>query len=258
LPVTSNAQAVINSQPLCIENSFGLQLHYQLKLFIMQLDTDIILHAIPAFLLLIIIESAFFIKEHRTLNTVKEIAASFGLGLGYVVLSPFTKGINLLAYTFLYEYRLFDLSQHTVLAWIICFLGEDFTYYCCHRLSHEIRFLWASHSVHHSAENFSLTAAFRQSWTNNLTGTFLLWAWLPLLGINPAMLLFMKSVNVIYQFFLHTEAVNKLPHCIEFIFNTPSHHRVHHGSDVEYLDKNHGGTLIIWDRLFGTLPGRIT
>lgn len=218
----------------------------------MQLDAYLILRAIPAFLLLIIIESVFFIKEHYTFNTVKEIAASFWLGIGYVVLSPFTKGINLVTYTFLYEHRFFDLSQYTALAWVICFLGDDLTYYFCHRLSHGVRFLWASHSVHHSAETFSLTAAFRQSWTNNLTGTFLLWAWLPLLGINPAMLLFVKSINVIYQFFLHTEAVSKLPRCIEFIFNTPSHHRVHHGSDLEYLDKNHGGILIIWDRLFNT------
>jgi sterol desaturase/sphingolipid hydroxylase (fatty acid hydroxylase superfamily) len=218
----------------------------------MQFDTNILLHAIPAFLLLVIFEGIYLVKEHRKLNTAKEFFASFILGLGYVILSPFTKGINLLVYTFLYEHRFFDLSNHIVLAWAICFFGDDITYYFSHRLSHEVRFLWASHSVHHSAETFSLATAFRQSWTNNLTGTFLLWAWLPLLGINPAMLLFMKSINVIYQFWLHTEAIKKLPRCVEFIFNTPSHHRVHHGSDIEYLDKNHGGILIIWDRLFRT------
>jgi sterol desaturase/sphingolipid hydroxylase (fatty acid hydroxylase superfamily) len=223
----------------------------------MKLDTSILLHAIPAYLLLIIIEGIFLVKEHRKSSTVKEFLASCGLGVGYVILSPFTKGINLFTYTFLYQYRICDLTQHVVFAWIVCFLGDDLTYYFSHRLSHEVRFLWASHSVHHSAETFSLSAAFRQSWTNNLTGTFMLWAWLPLIGINPAMLLFTKSVNAIYQFWLHTESIKKLPRFIEYIFNTPSHHRVHHGSDVEYLDKNHGGILMIWDRMFGTYQNEI-
>src|SRR6478735_3013935 len=218
----------------------------------MKLDTNILLHAMPAFLLLAIAEGIFFVKEYHKLNTAREFLASCGLGIGYVILSPFTKGVNLFTYSFIYEHRICDLSGNVVLAWLICFLGDDLTYYCSHRLSHEVRFLWASHSVHHSAETFSLAAAFRQSWTNNLMGTFLLWAWLPLLGINPAMLLFTKSLNVIYQFWLHTEAIKKLPRFIEFIFNTPSHHRVHHGSDIEYLDKNHAGILIIWDRIFGT------
>src|SRR4051794_1584823 len=143
----------------------------------MKTDTSLILHAIPAFVLLVIVEAIFLVKEHHKADGVKPFLASCGLGLGYVILSPFTKGINLYTYTFLYEHRLCDVSNNLVLCWIICFIGDDFTYYWCHRLSHEVRFLWASHSVHHSAETFSLAAAFRQSWTNNLTGTILLWAW---------------------------------------------------------------------------------
>jgi len=223
----------------------------------MQLDTNLLLHAIPAFLLLVIAENVYIIKEHHSYGTTKEVLASFALGIGYVFLAPFTKGINLLSYTFLYEHRLCDLSNHVFIAWIVCFIGDDFTYYWSHRLSHEIRFLWASHAVHHSAETFTLAAALRQSWTNNLTGTFLLWTWMPLFGISPAMLLFMKSVNVIYQFWLHTETIAKLPRWFEYIFNTPSHHRVHHGSNIEYLDKNHAGVLIIWDRIFHTYQEEI-
>ena len=217
----------------------------------MQFDTDIILHAIPAFLFLFIIEGIFLATQSK-FDTTKEILASFGLGLGYVILAPFTKGSNLLVYSFLYQHRIFDLSNHVLVAWLLCFFGDDLTYYWSHRLGHEIRFFWASHQVHHSARTLSLSTAFRQSWTNNLVGTFLFWSWLPLLGINPAMLLFVKSINVIYQFWLHTEAIKKLPGWVEFVFNTPSHHRVHHGSNTEYLDKNYGGILIIWDRIFKT------
>lgn len=221
-------------------------------------DTSIIINAIPAFIVLVIIEAVFLARENHKSGSTKAFLASLALGIGYVVLSPFTKGINLCTYTFLYEHRICDISENILLCWIICFVGDDLTYYWCHRLSHQVRYLWASHSVHHSAETFSLSAAFHQSWTNNLTGTIILWAWLPLIGINPAMLIYVKSINVIYQFWLHTEAIKKLPPWIEYIFNTPSHHRVHHGSNIEYLDKNHGGILIIWDRIFNTYQDEIT
>jgi len=112
-------------------------------------------------------------------------------------------------------------------------------------MSHQVRFLWASHSVHHTSETFSLASAFRVPVTSHLTGNFLFWAWMPLIGFEPAMILTMKSFSLTYQFFVHTEAIKKLPWVIEAIFITPSHHRVHHGSDVAYLDKNHGGVLII-------------
>jgi sterol desaturase/sphingolipid hydroxylase (fatty acid hydroxylase superfamily) len=218
----------------------------------MKIDTNIILHAIPAFVLLIIIEAIYLVKEHRFTNTKKDILANAGLGLGFVILSPVTKGINLIVYTLAYEHRIFDLPHNLWLAWILCFIADDFTFYWCHRMSHEVRFLWASHQVHHSGEFFSLSAAFRQSWTSNLTGGFLFWVWMPFVGFTPAIIMFMKSLTAIYQFWLHTETINKLPRWLEAIFNTPSHHRVHHGSDVEYLDKNHGGITIVWDKIFGT------
>ncbi|HEX5025987.1 MAG TPA: sterol desaturase family protein, partial [Agriterribacter sp.] len=156
-----------------------------------------------------------------------------------------------------YEYRISNLSDYAWITWILCFIADDLTYYWFHRISHQVRFLWASHMVHHSAEHLSLSAAFRQPWTSHISGTFLFWIWMPFLGFTPAMVIFMKSVNVIYQFGLHTEMIRRLPGWIEFIFNTPAHHRVHHASNLEYLDKNHGGVLIIWDRLFGTYQPEI-
>jgi sterol desaturase/sphingolipid hydroxylase (fatty acid hydroxylase superfamily) len=223
----------------------------------MKIDTNIILHAIPAFVLLIIIEAIYLVKEHRFTSTKKDLLANAGLGLGFVILSPVTKGINLVVYTLAYQHRICDLPHSIWLAWILCFLADDFTFYWSHRLSHEVRFLWASHQVHHSGEFLSLSAAFRQSWTSNISGAFLFWIWMSLLGFTPAKIMFVKSLTAIYQFWLHTEAINKLPRWFETVFNTPSHHRVHHGSDVEYLDKNHGGITIIWDKLFGTYQEEI-
>jgi sterol desaturase/sphingolipid hydroxylase (fatty acid hydroxylase superfamily) len=218
----------------------------------MNVDTNIILQAIPAMLLLIIIEAIYLIKDHRFSNTKKDLLANAGLGFGFVILSPVTKSINLVVYALMYEHRIFDITHHIWLAWFLCFLADDFSFYWSHRMSHEVRFLWASHQVHHSGEVLSLSGAFRQSWTSNISGTFLFWMWMPLLGFTPAMIMFMKSLTAIYQFWLHTEAIGKLPGWFEGVFNTPSHHRVHHGSDVEYLDKNHGGITIIWDKIFGT------
>ena len=106
--------------------------------------------------------------------------------------------------------------------------------------------------VHHSSEQFTFSAGLRVPWTSNITGTFLFWAWMPLVGFHPIWILFMQQISLIYQFWIHTETINKLPRPLEFVLNTPSHHRVHHGSDLKYLDKNHGGILIIWDRLFGS------
>jgi sterol desaturase/sphingolipid hydroxylase (fatty acid hydroxylase superfamily) len=117
--------------------------------------------------------------------------------------------------------------------------------------------VWASHVVHHSSEKYNLAAALRQTWTGNLTGSFIFWSWMPLVGFQPKMIFFMQSVSLIYQFWIHTEGIKRLPKWFEFIFNTPSHHRVHHGTDVLYLDKNHAGILIIWDRLFGSFQPEI-
>ena len=130
------------------------------------------------------------------------------------------------------------------------FFVDDFVYYWYHRFHHTIRVFWGSHVVHHSSQRYNLSTALRQPWTPFTSLPF----WLPLafLGFAPWMILLQQSISLIYQFFIHTERIRKLPRPIEFIMNTPSHHRVHHGSNKQYLDKNYGGTLIVWDRLFGT------
>lgn len=219
-------------------------------------DSTILYHAVPALAILIIAEAVYMIKEHRHDN--KDMLASIGLAVGALPLSLLIKGLVFYTYTLIYQFKLFTIPGNHWWAWVICFFADDISYYWYHRLSHQVRFLWASHMVHHSSEQFTFSAGLRVPWTSNLTGSFLFWAWMPLLGIEPYMIIFMKSASVIYQFWMHTETINKLPNWFESIFNTPSHHRVHHSSNIEYLDKNHAGTLIIWDKLFGTYQEEFT
>ena len=142
-----------------------------------------------------------------------------------------------------------DLGSGT-LAYVVAVLGWDFIYYWNHRLSHEVRWLWAVHSVHHSSERYNLSTALRQPWGEALT-LFVPYSLLALVGVNPRVLADARAINLIYQFWVHTEAIDKLGP-FERVFNTPSHHRAHHGSNAEYLDQNHGSILILWDKLFGT------
>ncbi len=183
--------------------------------------------------------------------------SSIGIAAGRVPVSMLTNGFVIYVYTILYQYRVFTIPGTCWWAWVICFFSDDFSFYWFHRLSHQVRFLWASHKVHHSSQRFTLSTALRVPWTSEITGAFLFWSWMPLIGIEPSMIIFMKSASVIYQFWVHTETIGRLPIWFEAILNTPSHHRVHHGSDVEYLDKNHAGTLIIWDKMFGTYQEEI-
>ena len=134
--------------------------------------------------------------------------------------------------------------------WVIAIVGVDLLFYTYHRIAHRVRLIWATHQAHHSSEYFNFATALRQKWNNS--GEILMWIPLPLLGVPPWMVFASFSVNLVYQFWVHTERIDKLWRPFEFVFNTPSHHRVHHGMDPEYLDKNYGGILIIWDRLFGT------
>jgi sterol desaturase/sphingolipid hydroxylase (fatty acid hydroxylase superfamily) len=135
---------------------------------------------------------------------------------------------------------------------VLILLADDFAYYWFHRISHRMRYFWASHVVHHSSQKYNLSTALRQTWTGEISGSFMFYAWMPLVGFEPIWILTAQSTSLIYQYWIHTETIGKLPKWFEFIFNTPSHHRVHHGSDLKYLDMNYAGILIIWDRMFGT------
>lgn len=137
-------------------------------------------------------------------------------------------------------------------SWVVGFFAVEFAYYWFHRGSHEIRWLWASHNVHHSAEQMTFLASLRLGWTSVLSLGWLAYAPVIALGIDPRMVAILLAINLNFQFFLHSEAIPRLGP-LEWIFNTPHHHRAHHARNPEFLDKNYGGMLIIWDRLFGTI-----
>jgi len=205
--------------------------------------------AIPGFVLLMVIESTFSAILDAKLYDVKDTAASLAMGIGNVIIKLFFKIPIIAAYFFMYQFALFDIRP-VWWAWILLLFLDDLTYYVFHRVSHECRFFWASHVNHHSSQRYNLSTALRQTWTGVFTG-FIFWLWLPLLGFHPLMVMTMQAISLIYQFWIHTETVGKLGP-LEWILNTPSHHRVHHGSNVIYLDRNHAGIFILWDRLFGT------
>ena len=212
----------------------------------------ILYYAIPGFLLLLSLEAWFSYKENKHLYETKDTFASLGLGIGNVIVGFATKAMIFGLFTLLYNYRFFNLDASVWWFWVLLFFADDFSYYWFHRTAHNTGWFWASHVVHHSSQHYNLAAALRQTWTGNITGSFLFWAWMPLIGFHPIWVLFMQQISLIYQFWIHTETIHHLPKALEFFLNTPSHHRVHHGSDLKYLDKNHGGILIIWDRIFGT------
>lgn len=205
--------------------------------------------AIPAFVMLLILEAIISAKERLELYEFKDTMASLSMGIGNVIVGLFTKGFFLALYWGVYQFRIFEIPL-TWWSWALLLLADDFTYYWLHRFSHESRVLWASHVVHHSSQKYNLGTALRQTWTGGFfSGWF--WIWIAFLGFHPAMILTMQAVSLIYQFWIHTEVIRHLGP-LEWVLNTPSHHRVHHASDVAYLDRNHGGILIIWDRMFGT------
>ena len=214
-------------------------------------NLSILYYAIPFFVLFLLIELGIGVYQQKDWYVARDTVSSLSMGIGNVLIGLVGKGLELGAYFFLYQFRLFDLAADWWV-WALLFFAEDITYYWYHRIAHHSRYFWASHVIHHSSKHYNLGTALRQTWTGVLSGSFVFWLWLPLIGFHPVMIMMMKSVSLIYQFWIHTEAIDKLWRPIEFIFNTPSHHRVHHGSDLAYLDRNHAGVLIIWDRLFGS------
>lgn len=213
---------------------------------------DLIQLAIPGFVLLLVAEVIVTAIQQKDYYDAKDTASSLTMGIGNVVVGFVGKAIVFGAYSFIYQFRLFTIDMTHWWAWVVLFFADDFSYYWFHRISHSSRYFWASHVVHHSSQKYNLGTALRQTWTGNISGAFIFWLWLPLVGFSPVAVMTMQAISLLFQFWIHTEHINKLPAPIEYLFNTPSHHRVHHGSDLAYLDKNHAGVLIIWDRLFGT------
>ena len=209
-------------------------------------------YAIPAYILLIVIELVSFRllpDEDEQGYTMRDTATSLSMGLGYVALNLGWSVLYLAAYEGVS--RLTPL--HIGTSWpaaIGVFVGWDFFYYWEHRADHRVRILWASHINHHSSRKFNFSTALRQPWTG--IGNLPFGLPLVLLGFSPAAIFTAQSVNLLYQFWIHTERIDKLWRPIELVMNTPSHHRVHHGSNQRYLDRNYAGVFIVWDRLFKT------
>ncbi len=212
---------------------------------------DLIHYAIPFFVTFIAVEVIITARMKADFYEAKDALSSIAMGLGNVLTGLISKTLVFGAYYLMYQFRLFELGFEWWV-WALCLFADDLSYYWFHRTAHNVRFFWASHIIHHSSQKYNLATALRQTWTGNFTGSFIFWLWMPLAGFHPLMIVFMQSVSLLYQFWIHTEVVKKLPRWFEAIFNTPSHHRVHHASDIKYLDRNHAGILIIWDKLFGT------
>ncbi|HET7505573.1 MAG TPA: sterol desaturase family protein [Kofleriaceae bacterium] len=212
--------------------------------------SKLVLFSIPVFVLAVVVEALWTRRQPATLGYEKrDTAASLTMGLANVFVSAAIKLIPLPLFAVLYEHRVLDLGG-AWWSWIVLLFAEDLCYYWFHRVHHEVRLLWSCHVNHHSSRFFNLSTALRQPLLTPITGP-VFWAPLPLLGFSPEMVLIAQGWSLVYQFWLHTELLDRAGP-LEWIFNTPSHHRVHHGKNVEYLDKNHGGIFIVWDRLFGT------
>jgi sterol desaturase/sphingolipid hydroxylase (fatty acid hydroxylase superfamily) len=177
------------------------------------------------------------------------------MGIGSRVWGLLWDVVALLGLTAAYTLSPLRIDMHSVWAWVALLFAEDLCYYAFHRASHRVRLLWASHVVHHSSRRYNFSTALRQTWTG--LGTFVFWVPLALAGFPVWAIYLQQSVSLLYQFFLHTERIHLLPRPVELVMNTPSHHRVHHGVNNQYLDKNYAGILIIWDRLLGTFEPEV-
>ena len=207
---------------------------------------------LPIFFLAVIIEVVIARQEHKHLYDGKDTLVSFSMLILAVFVEFFPKLFAFVAFIILHEISpLQDVIGRQWWAWVLLFFLDDFSYYWFHRMNHEVRLFWAGHVSHHSSEYLNFGTALRQGVGERLH-KFLFWLWLPLLGFDALMILTMIGLNLFYQFWVHAELVDKMPKWFEAIFNTPSHHRVHHASNIQYLDCNHAGVLIIWDKWFGT------
>jgi sterol desaturase/sphingolipid hydroxylase (fatty acid hydroxylase superfamily) len=213
---------------------------------------DPVAWATPGFVLLVVLE-AILTRAGAVKGSyeTRDTATSLAMGFGSLVAGIVFGSLGALAIDTAYRVHLFEIG-FGFWAIVTAFLLDDFVYYWTHRIGHRSRWFWASHVIHHSSQHYNLSTALRQTWTGPVSGLFLLKAPLALLGFHPALLLFVAGLNLVYQFWIHTEAIGRLPAWVEAVFNTPSHHRVHHSRDALYLDRNYAGIFILWDRWFGT------
>lgn len=207
--------------------------------------------AIPVFFVLIGIELWWARRERRRVMRFNDAVSDLSTGTLQQLMGLFSKAALVGLYALVWSrFGRFEIGTGSAWAWVVCFVGVDFFYYWFHRFSHESNFAWGAHVVHHQSEDYNLAVALRQSALQQFVAAPFYWP-LAVVGFPPVMFLTCSAFNTLYQFWIHTEAIGRLGP-FEWVFNTPSHHRVHHGSNPQYIDRNHGGTLIVWDRLFGT------
>jgi len=216
------------------------------------MDFNPIILSIPLYFLLIGLELLFQAVKKIKLYRVNDAITNISCGISSQVTNALWGVLSIGMFEFVSHHAAVGVVPDNWWTWAILFVLVDLVYYWFHRASHEVNFLWnTAHVVHHQSEDYNLSVALRQS---SFGGVFSMVFYLPLaiLGFSTYAFLTVKGLNLIYQFWIHTEAIQKLPRWFEYIFNTPSHHRVHHGRNPKYIDRNHAGTLMIWDRMFGT------
>lgn len=215
---------------------------------------DVTQLAIPFFIIAIVAELTYLVIRRRSRDAgfeTRDTLTSLLMGTGNVVTGLVFGFIAFAVLMWAWQFRLHDFG-FSWMAILACFLLDDLRYYWYHRIAHRSRWVWAEHVNHHSSQYYNLSTALRQSWTGTFTGMFLLRVPLVLIGFHPVLIAFVGGLNLVYQFWIHTEAIAKMWRPFEYVFNTPSHHRVHHATNPRYLDSNYAGTLIIWDRMFGS------
>lgn len=215
------------------------------------MNVNPIVLSIPIFFILIGIELLVERFTHQKLYRLPDAIANMSCGITSQLSSLFLKIFAVGIYQILFEHFAFFTLERSWLYWLALVLLVDFAYYWAHRMSHEINLFWGGHVVHHQSEEYNLSVALRQS-SLQVVWTFGFSLPIAFLGFRTEDFVLISAFNTLYQFWIHTETIKKLPKWFEFIFNTPSHHRVHHGRDPKYIDKNHAGSLVIWDRMFGT------
>jgi len=206
--------------------------------------------ALLVILLTLVVAEGLWRRVHGGRYPWKQTGATFAVWVGQVASNALFRPLLAVVFMWAWQHRLFTI-QLDAFGIVALFVVLEFQYYWFHRLSHRIRWLWATHSVHHSSETIVLSSAIRLGWTGALSGAWLFWLPLVFAGFHPAAVFAMLAANLLYQFFLHTGAVPRLG-AIEKIFNTPANHRIHHSAEERHLDRNFGGVLIVFDRIFGT------
>lgn len=207
--------------------------------------------AVPLFIGGMVLELCVARLRGTARYETRDTLASLLMGAGNLVEGAVFGFLSFAVLMAFEPYRLVDLGW-SVPMFVLCFVLDDLRYYVYHRVAHERRWFWAGHVNHHSSQHYNLSTALRQTWLGTLTLDILFRVPLVLLGFHPVMVLFVGGFNLVYQYWIHTEAIDKLPRWFEAVMNTPSHHRVHHATNPRYLDANYAGTFIVWDKLFGT------